>query len=235
MVREVEDGLTPSLASHLRQWALAVVATLMLVAMASSCEKQKEHIAAAVNERDSLPDMVSYGVNNLISDSGVIKYRIVTEEWQMFQSSGNPRSVFPKGVFLTQFDETFHVNSYIQCDTAFHYDSRRLWELRGRVRILTKTGLRFSSEQLYWDEGRHEIYSNKFSRLVTPDRNLEGAYFRSNEQMTKYYVSNTRGSFEKADMEGGNDTLTSAPDTTKAKLRLQTPPRRKSNAVPLTH
>lgn len=228
----MEDGLSPVTAPLHSLW---LVVLLLAVAITTSCEKQKEHIAPAVNERDSVPDMVSYGVNNLISDSGVIKYRIVTEEWQMYQTNGNPKSVFPKGVFFTQFDETFHVNSYIQCDTAYHYENQRLWELRGRVRILTKNGLRFSSEQLYWDENKHEIYSYAFSRLVTPDRNLEGAYFRSNEQMTRYYVSNSRGSFDKADMEGGNDTLTSAPDTMKAKLRPQTAPRRRNESIPITH
>lgn len=230
----MEDGLSPFRTQ--KHNALIVAILLLGMAIVSACEKQKEHIAPAVNERDSVPDMVSYGVNNLISDSGVIKYRIVTEEWQMYrQNTNNPRSVFPKGAFFTQFDETFHVNSYIQCDTAYHYDVPRIWELRGRVRILTKNGLRFSSEQLYWDENKHEIYSHVFSRLVTPDRNLQGTYFRSNEQMTKYFVSNSRGSFEKSDMEGGNDTLTSAPDTMKAKLRPQTAPRRRSESIPTTH
>lgn len=45
----------------------------------ASCEGQKEHTAPAVHDRDSASMMISYGVNTLISDSGVIKYRIVTE------------------------------------------------------------------------------------------------------------------------------------------------------------
>ena len=137
----------------------------------------------------------------------------------------NPsRWIFDKGLFLEQFDEKFHVQSYIQCDTAYYYDQKKLWELRSRVRVLTKDGLRFSSEQLFWDENAHELYSNVFSRLVTPDRTLEGAYFRSDERMTRYYVSNSKGSFEKSDLSGSGDTITTAPDTVKAKLRPQVAP-----------
>ena len=147
--------------------------------------------------------MTTLGVNTLISDSGITKYRIVTERWEVNQNKKPSRWVFDKGLFLEQFDEKFHVQAYIQCDTAYYYDQLRLWELRSRVRILTKNGLRFSSNQLYWDENKHELYSYTFSRLVTPERTLQGSYFRSDERMTHYLVTNSRGSFESADFGGG--------------------------------
>ena len=147
--------------------------------------------------------MTTLGVNTLISDSGITKYRIVTERWEVNQNKKPSRWVFDKGLFLEQFDEKFHVQAYIQCDTAYYYDQLRLWELRSRVRILTKNGLRFLSNQLYWDENKHELYSYTFSRLVTPERTLQGSYFRSDERMTHYLVTNSRGSFESADFGGG--------------------------------
>lgn len=165
-----------------------------------ACTEEHEHTAPAIRDKDSVPSMVSYGVNTLISDSGVIKYRIVTERWEMNDKRNPSRWIFDKGVFLTQFDQTLHIQSYIQCDTAYYFDKNRIWELRGRVRILTKQGLRFSSEELYWDEQKHEIWSHKFSHLKTPERELQGYYFKSNENMTKYIVTNTKGSFEKADI-----------------------------------
>lgn len=192
--------------------------------LAVSCQEQKEHTASAIHDRDSVAMMTSFGVNTLISDSGVMKYRIITERWEVNEKRNPSRWIFDKGLFLEQFDEKFHVQSYIQCDTAYYYDQKKLWELRSRVRVLTKDGLRFSSEQLFWDENAHELYSNVFSRLVTPERTLDGAYFRSDERMTRYYVSNSKGSFEKSDLSGSGDTITTAPDTVKAKLRPQVAP-----------
>ena len=203
-----------------------VIIMLCIVALAS-CEEQKEHTAPAIHDRDSVSMMTSYGVNTLISDSGVIKYRIVTERWEVNTVRNPSRWIFEKGVFFEQFDEKFHVQSYIQADTAYYYDQKKLWELRSRVRVLTKDGLRFSSEQLFWDENAHELYSNVFSRLVTPDRTLEGAYFRSDERMTNYYVSNTSGSFEKGQLSSDGDTITTAPDTVKAAMRQQIKPQRR--------
>jgi LPS export ABC transporter protein LptC len=209
--------------------------TVSLLLSLASCEEQKEHTAPAIYPRDSVAVMISYGVNTLISDSGVIKYRIVTEKWEVNQNRNPQRWIFDKGLFLEQFDEKFHVQSFIQCDTAYYYNENRLWELRGRVHILTKDGLRFNSEQLFWDEREHQLYSHVFSKLITPERQLQGSYFRSDEKMTKYYVSNTQGSFEKGDIDSGGDTLTTAADTVKAAVRPQTPPRRRNVSIPLTH
>ena len=53
---------------------------------------------------------------------------------------------------------------------------------------------------------KHELYSNVFSKVVTPDRQMEGSYFRSDEQMRHYMVSNSKGSFEREDMTGESKT-----------------------------
>ena len=166
-----------------------------------SCSEQQSHTAPAVNERDSASMMVSYGVNTLISDSGVIKYRIVTERWDVNTIKNPPRWTFEKGIFMEQFDPQFHIEGYIQADTAWYYDQQKLWELRGRVYIRNVNGLVFRSEELFWDGIKHEFYSHKFSRLVTPERTMEGTYFRSDEHMTHYEVTNSVGSFQAADME----------------------------------
>ena len=86
-----------------------------------------------------------------------------------------------QGYFPEQFDEKFHVEAYIQADTAYHYFEQKKWELRGRVRIRTKAGLLFTSEELFWDQTKHEMYSNKFSRIITPEREMQGTYFLSDD------------------------------------------------------
>lgn len=172
--------------------------------------------------------MRSYGVNTLISDSGIMKYRIVAEEWEVNTVRNPSRWIFPKGIFLQQFDQTFHIEAYVQADTAYYYDQKQLWHLIGRVRIRTVDGVRFSSEELFWDQLRHEFYSHRFSHLITPERTMQGTYFRSDEQMTKYFVTNSKGSFESADVFGDDGGGTSnggaaAQDTTP--IRPQDTPR----------
>ena len=170
----------------------------------TACEEQKVHTAPAIRERDSVSMMTSYGVNTLISDSGVIKYKIVTERWDVNTIKNPPRWTFEKGIFLEQFNEKFHVEGYITADTAWYYEQQKLWELRGRVHIRNANGLVFDSEELFWDGQSHEFYSHKFSKVVTPERTLQGTYFRSDEYMRHYEVSNSVGSFQSEDLESDN-------------------------------
>ena len=75
--------------------------------------------------------------------------------------------------------------------------------------------MRFASEELFWDGIKHEFYSNKFSRVVSPERTLQGTYFRSDERMIKYTVSNSKGSFVKPDDNApGTASQGTAPGTT---------------------
>ncbi len=205
---------------------LAVCLTVVLVT--TSCDEVQEHMAPAIHERDSVSVMTSYGVNTLISDSGVIKYRIVTEKWEVNQVKNPKLWIFSQGLFLEQFDEKFHVEAYIQADTAYNYYERKLWELRGRVKVRTKDGLRFSSEELFWDQMKHEMYSNRFSHIVTPEREMQGTYFLSDEHLTHYTVSNSKGSFVRGkDGFGSNegDSILSAPDSVKSQRRQPTVPK----------
>ena len=192
MVRKVEG----------RVIAIATVVAMIL----GSCTEVQEHIAPAIHDRDSVSVMTSYGVNTLISDSGVIKYKIVE-----------------KGVFFEQFDEKFHVEAYIQADTAWYFDQKKLWHLRGRVRIRNINGLVYESEELFWDGIKHELYSNVFSKVTTPERSMEGSYFLSDERMTHYIVSNSKGSFTREDMTGEkSDEAQDKPG--EKKDTVQTPP-----------
>ena len=190
---------------------LAIGICLLTVA----CEQPREHTAPAIHERDSVSMMTTYGVNTLISDSGVIKYRIVTERWDVNTIKQPTRWTFERGIFLEQFDEKFHIEGYIYADTAWYFDQIKLWELRGRVRIRNVNGLVFRSEELFWDGLKHEFYSHKYSRVVTPERELEGTYFRSDEHMRHYEVTNSVGSFQSEDLEPEPEEPVNEPDKNK--------------------
>ena len=209
-----------------------IIICVLLALFVSACQEAVEHTAPAIRDRDSASVMTSWGVNTLISDSGVIKYRILTERWDVNAVKHPSRWTFDKGLFLEQFDEKFHIQAYIQCDTAYYYDQLHLWELRSRVRVRTKEGLRFTSEQLFWDESRHELYSYVFSRLVTPERTLQGSFFRSDERMTHYLVTNSRGSFQSTDFGGstaGSDSAKAAQDSALMNQRQKATPVRTVN------
>ena len=73
-------------------------------------------MADAITERDSLPVMNTRGVTTLISDSGVTRYRVNTEEWLIFDKKKPSYWAFEKGIYLEQFDSLFHIDASIKAD-----------------------------------------------------------------------------------------------------------------------
>lgn len=173
-----------------RLFVLLPVATGLFFASALlSCADKQDSGVPEIDDKDSLPYMQAKGVSTLISDSGIIRYKIVAEEWNIYNSTNPPKWTFLKGLFLEKFDSTFHVDWFVQCDTAYCYN-QDLWELRGRVFIRNQKGTEFSSEELFWNMKEHEMYSNMFMTIREPDDLLQGYNFRSNEQMTNYHIQN---------------------------------------------
>lgn len=158
-------------------------------------------MGAAITERDSLPVMDTRGVTTLVSDSGMIRYRIETEEWLVYDRKDPPYWAFEKGVYLEKFDTLFQVEASIQADTAYFYNKEDLWKLMGHVHIQNLKGEQFDTELLYWSQKKGRVYSDRFIRIEQPDRIITGRGFESNQEMTIYTIHKPEAIFYVEDDE----------------------------------
>ncbi|WP_291562818.1 LPS export ABC transporter periplasmic protein LptC [Bacteroides sp.] len=173
---------------------VAVWATVMFLFF-PSCGSKDKKLAAAIDEKDSLPDMHTTGVVSYVSDSGMIRYKIVTDEWLVFTKKNPPYWAFEKGLYLEKFDSLFRVNASIKADTAYYHEKKEIWELRGNVHIQNQLGDKFDTELLFWDQSKERIYSDKFIKIEQEDKILTGYGFDSNQEMTEYEIFTPTGIF----------------------------------------
>ncbi len=172
----------------------AFCAAVMFV-LFPACSGKGKDLADAISENDTLPSMQSMGVNTLISDSGVARYKIITEEWSIFDKKNPPYWAFEKGVYLEKFDSLFQIDASIKADTAYYFEKKKLWELKGNVKIQNQTGDKFDTQQLFWDEKEKKIYSDKFIQIEQEDKIITGYGFESNQELTEYQIFNNTGIF----------------------------------------
>ena len=172
----------------------AFYAAVMFV-LFPACSGKDKDLAEAITERDSLPSMKSLGVTTFISDSGITRYKIIAEEWCIFDKKEPPYKNFEKGVYLEKFDSLFRIDASIKADTAYYYEKKKLWELRTNVSIRNLKGDKFDTELLFWDEKKEEIYSDKYIRIEQEDKTITGYGFESNQELTEYTIKNTTGIF----------------------------------------
>ena len=184
-----------------------------------SLEMDYNKLAEAITERDSLPSMKTLGVTTLISDSGITRYKIITEEWEIYDKKNPPYWAFEKGVYLEKFDSLFHIDASIKADTAYYYEKKKLWELRSNVHIRSQRGDKFDTDLLFWDEKQERVYSDKFIRIEQEDKIITGYGFESNQQMTEYQIYNNTGIFTVEDTAPADSTKAVANSTRTDSIR----------------
>lgn len=161
----------------------------------AGCSKPKNEVINSFADRSEMPSLHSEGVSTLISDSGVTKYRITAAQWDMFEKVREPRWYFPKGIFVEKFDSLYQTEASIKGDTAYFYKNKKLWHLIGNVEIFNQAGDRFETDELFWDQRKQQIYSDKFIHIEKQDVIIEGIGFESNESMSKYTIRTPSGIF----------------------------------------
>ena len=134
------------------------LAMVMFILLSVACSGRKKIVGEAITERDSLPIMETKGVSTLISDSGIIRYRLQAEDWRVFDKKKPPYWAFEEGVYLETFDTLFQMEANIKADTAYYYEKQKLWKLMGNVVIRNLKGEKFNTELLYWDQNTEKVY-----------------------------------------------------------------------------
>lgn len=216
---------------------------LLLLILPMACTSDAPPMGPQIDCRDSLPVMATRGVSKLISDSGIVRYKIIAEEWLVYDKTTPQRQVFQKGVYLERYDDNASVNLHIMADTAYCFD-QYLWKLRGRVLMNDREKqTTYSSEELYWDMREHKFYSTVPMTIQEPDRLIRGSWFESDEQMKQYKIGGSSGYMPmKTSSTKSDSTATSTADSASVKGKdkavekkpsLQSPAKPISKPLPL--
>lgn len=183
--------------------------TIVMLFLLSACSKKKQPMTDAITDRDSVPIMITHDVSTYVSDSGVVRYKIITEEWKVYDRLDPSRWTFEKGIYLEKFNNDLSIDATIAADTAYYYDQEELWELRGNVHIENVQDEQFDTPLLFWNQKTKRVYSEQSIRIRQQKRIITGIGFTSNQDFTNYTIKQTQGIFPiKEEQTSPADTTT---------------------------
>jgi Protein of unknown function (DUF1239). len=168
---------------------------VMLLLFFVSCGKEKTEVVEVAFDPETTFTMRTFDALNIVSDSGVIRYRMTSKEGLFFGKAEEPYWKFPQGVYVEKIDSTFRVEASIKADSVLFNTKTELWELIRNVKIENLQGERFETEHLFWDQKAQRIYSDEFIKIERADNIITGIGFESNQDMTRYQVFNSQGVF----------------------------------------
>lgn len=183
---------------------MAILSTLgafALIFATISCSSDKKELIDITVDNEVVPTMSTHKVETLVSDSGIIRYKITAPSWLVFEEAEEPRWNFNQGLQLEKYDNNHKIDATFECDSAIYLSQRRLWEFIGYVNMTNVAKERFETEHLYWDQRDKKVYTDSFIHIEKSDRIIEGYGFVSNETMTDYSLNRVSGIFPVSDMQ----------------------------------
>ena len=165
--------------------------TVISVAMFFSCESNFKEVQN-IGVLDSGPLTVAENINTVYTDSGEVKSILVSPRMLNFSNRDFAYYEFPDGADLTLFDDAKNKSNVVS-DYAIVYDETNLIDLRGNVVLRTHNNDTLFAEQLYYDQDREWIFTNKPVKFRTKDQLINGNGFDSNRNFTNAQVLEVTG------------------------------------------
>lgn len=178
-----------------RSMRMLPIAVVTLLSALCGCGDDARPVDSVDVGPGQFPTMRTLRVNTAITDSGILRYRIITPVWFVYDEAEEPYWRFPDGLHIEKYNDAGLTDATIDADSAYYNMRRDVWRLDGYVCITSDDSTLFLTEQLFWDKLNHKVYTDSFIHIERPDRIIEGYGFESNDRMTDYRVLRTSGIF----------------------------------------
>lgn len=161
-----------------------LVAFLFLI---SSCNKDEKSGLNFEYNKETVATINTDSVTMFVSDSGIIKYKMVAKTWEIFDKAKDPYWYFPEGFYGEQFDTLFNTVVTVRSDTLWYFNNKDLCRLKGNVVIRNIANEEFKGEELFWDRKDHKMYSEQYIIIDRPGKmRMHAKSFEANDQFKAY-------------------------------------------------
>lgn len=159
----------------------------------SSCENDLE-VVQSFDDPVKVPEATVEHSETLYYDSTKLAAKIEAPVlWRFSLPKDQPYFEFPQGIHVQLYDSVKNVKAEVKSKYAIFYEKKRLWEARKDVIVISQDGKQLNTEELFWDQDKKIIYSNKFCRITTASASLTGNKFTAKEDFSTYELSSVQG------------------------------------------
>jgi len=134
------------------------------------------------------------------SDDGVVTSRMLADRLLQYE---NGDKVYPAGIYVEFYDTDKRcISATLTASKVYYYAERDIYELKGDVEIKSHEGQKqLNTEELYWNVGDEELYTDKFVRIETEEELLMGQGLSARQDLSQYSVSAPQGFVHVESME----------------------------------
>ena len=174
--------------------ALPLLGSAILLFSCQASAPQTDEPTESQNAENMMTEY-SENLSIVMSENGLKSYHFETPLMEGYTLARDPYREFRKGIKITMFEEDSTSNdaATLTANYAIFYETRKLWEAKGDVVVIQTNGRRLYTQQLFWNQSTHRIYSNVDSRIVDGDEMTDCEGFESDEEMVQWKYRKLKG------------------------------------------
>jgi len=98
---------------------------------------------------------------------------------ETYNNDDQPYSEFRSGIKVSFYEGNEKPAGTVFSKYAKYTDKKKLWELKDSVVIVNETNDKLETEQLFWDQEKDMIYTDRFIKITNEDQTVMGTGFES--------------------------------------------------------
>lgn len=164
----------------------------MLFFLFWSCKNDVKQVIA-LTKHYRYPEVRAIDINIFRTDSTHLNFQMFANEMIQYSNNDDPYILFPKGFSSKQFDSFPNIESFIKADWAKYFVKNKIWLAKSNVEATNSEGEKLFAEELYWDQKKKIIYSDKYIKIKTADEIIFGKGFEADQNMENYKIKKVTG------------------------------------------
>jgi len=154
----------------------------------SSCEVKIDRIDGF--DILTLPSLSGKNINTVFTDSGKVQLIMSSPVMETWDNLGNSYTEFRRGMKIEFFDGQKEPVADVVAKYAKYVDKEKLWELNDSVVVVNKSGDKLETEQLFWDQEKELIFTERFVKITNENQTVMGTGFESDPKLTRRRIKN---------------------------------------------
>ena len=139
------------------------------------------------------PEMRAIDISLFRSDSAKLYFQLFAKEMIQYSNDKKPYILFPQGFNAKHFNQFPIPESSIRAEWAKYFVNEKLWWAKNNVVAENSDGEKLFAEELYWDQKKEIIYSDKYVKIQTPEEIIFGEGFEADQNMSHYKIKKVTG------------------------------------------
>ncbi|HIE16529.1 MAG TPA: LPS export ABC transporter periplasmic protein LptC [Bacteroidales bacterium] len=165
---------------------------IVVLLLFTSCENDIKEVRTLTAD-NKLPEMRAIDITIFRSDSAKLYFQLSAKEMIEYSNDKDPYVLFPKGFYAKHFEDFPKPESSIRAKWAKYFVNEKLWWAKNNIIAENSKGEKLFAEELFWDQEKKIIYSDKYVKIQTLDEIIFGEGFESNQDISNYKIKKVKG------------------------------------------